>query len=50
MQRLSEAVLPLTRDLTAEQLRMADYAVVREIGYPAYLGGPVAFAQHVRQA
>ena len=49
MQRLSEAVLPLTRDLTAEQLRMADYAVVREIGYPAYLGGPGAFGQHVRQ-
>ncbi|WP_246775320.1 enoyl-CoA hydratase-related protein [Bradyrhizobium diazoefficiens] len=43
MQRLSQAVLPLTFDLTAEQLRMADYAVVRELGYPAYLGGPGAF-------
>ncbi|MGD4056798.1 hypothetical protein QT595_22540, partial [Xanthomonas citri pv. citri] len=45
MQRISQAVLPLTFDLTAEQLRVADYAVVRELGYPAYLGGPCAFGQ-----
>jgi 3-hydroxyacyl-CoA dehydrogenase/enoyl-CoA hydratase/3-hydroxybutyryl-CoA epimerase len=50
MQRLSRAVLPLTRDLTAEQLRVADYAVVRELGYPAYLGGPAAFGQQVRES
>jgi hypothetical protein len=24
-------------------LRIADYAVVRELGYPGYLGGPFAF-------
>jgi 3-hydroxyacyl-CoA dehydrogenase/enoyl-CoA hydratase/3-hydroxybutyryl-CoA epimerase len=45
MQRLSKAVLPLTVDLTADQRRIADYAVVRELGYPAYLGGPCAFGQ-----
>lgn len=27
---------------TAEDLRMADYAVVSQLGYPAYLGGPFA--------
>jgi 3-hydroxyacyl-CoA dehydrogenase/enoyl-CoA hydratase/3-hydroxybutyryl-CoA epimerase len=26
----------------AEELRMADYAVVSQLGYPAYLGGPFA--------
>lgn len=50
MQRLSQAVLPLTFDLTAEQRRMADYAVVRELGYPAYLGGPCAFGQRESSA
>lgn len=27
---------------SAEELRMADYAVVSQLGYPAYLGGPFA--------
>ena len=27
-----------------EELRVADYAAVRQAGYPAYLGGPFAFA------
>lgn len=45
LQQLSEAVKPLASALTAEQRRLADYAVVRELGYPAYLGGPCAFGQ-----
>ena len=45
MQRLSVAIEPVARELTPEQLRIADYAVVRELGYPAYLGGPGAFGQ-----
>jgi hypothetical protein len=49
MQRLSTAVVSLARDLTPEQLRIADYAVVLELGYPAYLGGPGAFGRRPRQ-
>jgi 3-hydroxyacyl-CoA dehydrogenase/enoyl-CoA hydratase/3-hydroxybutyryl-CoA epimerase len=49
MQRLSTAVVSLARDLTPEQLRIADYAVVLELGYPAYLGGPGAFGRLPRQ-
>jgi 3-hydroxyacyl-CoA dehydrogenase/enoyl-CoA hydratase/3-hydroxybutyryl-CoA epimerase len=49
MQRLSDAIAPLARDLTTEQLRIADYAVVRELGYPAYLGGPGAFSRLPRR-
>lgn len=30
---------------TREDLRIADYAVVKETGYPAYLGGPFTFAE-----
>ena len=45
MQRISAATAPLAGDRTAEELRMADYAVVRELGYPAYLGGPASFAR-----
>jgi len=45
MQRISAAVAPLARDLTNEQMRLADYVVVRELGYPAYLGGPGAFGR-----
>ena len=47
MRRLSAAVAPLLRDLTPEQLRIADYAAVRELGYPAYLGGPATFGRHL---
>lgn len=45
MRRISAAVASRATDLTPEQLRLADYAVVRELGYPAYLGGPGAFAR-----
>jgi 3-hydroxyacyl-CoA dehydrogenase/enoyl-CoA hydratase/3-hydroxybutyryl-CoA epimerase len=46
--RIGEAVAPLGAQHTPEQLRIADYAVVRELGYPAYLGGPFAFARKQR--
>jgi 3-hydroxyacyl-CoA dehydrogenase/enoyl-CoA hydratase/3-hydroxybutyryl-CoA epimerase len=46
MQRIGAAIAPLAEGLTPEQLRVADYAVVRELGYPAYLGGPGAFERH----
>jgi 3-hydroxyacyl-CoA dehydrogenase/enoyl-CoA hydratase/3-hydroxybutyryl-CoA epimerase len=41
---ISEAVLPWRDGQTDEALRVADYAVVKETGYPPYLGGPFSFA------
>ena len=41
---ISDAVAPLADGRTDEDLRIADYAAVRQAGYPAYLGGPYAFA------
>jgi 3-hydroxyacyl-CoA dehydrogenase / enoyl-CoA hydratase / 3-hydroxybutyryl-CoA epimerase len=35
-------------DLDEQSARLADFAVVRETGFPAYLGGPLAF--HARQS
>ena len=42
--RVGEAVRPLGAGRSEEELRIADYAAVRNAGYPAYLGGPYAFA------
>ncbi len=41
--RIGEAVRPLGAGRSEEELRIADYAAVRQAGYPAYLGGPHAF-------
>jgi 3-hydroxyacyl-CoA dehydrogenase/enoyl-CoA hydratase/3-hydroxybutyryl-CoA epimerase len=43
LKRISEAVAPWCANRSREELRIADYAVVRELGYPGYLGGPFAF-------
>jgi 3-hydroxyacyl-CoA dehydrogenase/enoyl-CoA hydratase/3-hydroxybutyryl-CoA epimerase len=43
LKRISDAVSPWAGNRSPEELRMADYATVREAGYPAYLGGPFAF-------
>jgi 3-hydroxyacyl-CoA dehydrogenase/enoyl-CoA hydratase/3-hydroxybutyryl-CoA epimerase len=45
LQRISEAVAPWSANRSHEELRIADYAVVRELGYPGYLGGPFTFAK-----
>jgi 3-hydroxyacyl-CoA dehydrogenase/enoyl-CoA hydratase/3-hydroxybutyryl-CoA epimerase len=41
---ISEAVLRWRNGTSDEALRAADYGVVKETGYPAYLGGPFNFA------
>jgi 3-hydroxyacyl-CoA dehydrogenase/enoyl-CoA hydratase/3-hydroxybutyryl-CoA epimerase len=41
---ISAAIAPLAEGRSDEDLRIADYAAVRQAGYPAYLGGPYAFA------
>ena len=41
---ISDAIAPLAEGRSDEDLRIADYAAVRQAGYPAYLGGPYAFA------
>jgi 3-hydroxyacyl-CoA dehydrogenase / enoyl-CoA hydratase / 3-hydroxybutyryl-CoA epimerase len=43
LRRIHDAVAPLAVGRTDEDLRLADYAAVRQAGYPAYLGGPFAF-------
>jgi 3-hydroxyacyl-CoA dehydrogenase/enoyl-CoA hydratase/3-hydroxybutyryl-CoA epimerase len=43
-------VAPWVACATAEELRMADYAVVSQLGYPAYLGGPFALRTHLPTA
>jgi 3-hydroxyacyl-CoA dehydrogenase/enoyl-CoA hydratase/3-hydroxybutyryl-CoA epimerase len=43
LERIGAAVKPLGAGSSAEELRIADYAAVRQAGYPAYLGGPHAF-------
>ena len=43
IKRIRDAVAPLGLGRSEEDLRVADYAVVRQTGYPAYLGGPFAF-------
>ena len=44
LRAISAAVTPWESGHTREELRIADYAVVKETGYPAYLGGPFTFA------
>lgn len=44
LERIGAAVLPLAQGRTPAELRLADYAIVKEIGYPGYLGGPFAYA------
>jgi 3-hydroxyacyl-CoA dehydrogenase / enoyl-CoA hydratase / 3-hydroxybutyryl-CoA epimerase len=41
---ISKAISPWLELHSSEELRLADYAVVKEIGYPSYLGGPFSFA------
>lgn len=43
-ERISTALAPMAGNRSAEELRLADYAIVKETGYPPYLGGPFAFA------
>lgn len=38
------ALAPMRAGRSPEELRMMDYAVVKEAGYPAYFGGPFAFS------
>jgi 3-hydroxyacyl-CoA dehydrogenase/enoyl-CoA hydratase/3-hydroxybutyryl-CoA epimerase len=44
LDRIRGATAPLADGRSDEELRVADYAAVRQAGYPAYLGGPFAFA------
>jgi 3-hydroxyacyl-CoA dehydrogenase/enoyl-CoA hydratase/3-hydroxybutyryl-CoA epimerase len=42
-ERIGTALAPLAGSRSAGELRLADYAIVKETGYPPYLGGPFAF-------
>jgi 3-hydroxyacyl-CoA dehydrogenase/enoyl-CoA hydratase/3-hydroxybutyryl-CoA epimerase len=43
LKRIHDVVAPLAVGRSNEDLRIADYAAVKQAGYPAYLGGPFAF-------
>ncbi len=43
LRRIHDAAQVLAAGQTEEALRVADYAVVTQAGYPAYLGGPFSF-------
>jgi 3-hydroxyacyl-CoA dehydrogenase/enoyl-CoA hydratase/3-hydroxybutyryl-CoA epimerase len=43
LQEISAAVAPMAERLSTDEQRLADYATIRDAGYPAYLGGPFAF-------
>jgi len=43
LQEISAAVTPMMARLSIDEQRLADYAAIRDAGYPAYLGGPFAF-------
>ena len=49
LDRIGAAVLPLGQGRAEAELRLADYAIVRETGYPGYLGGPFAFQSRARR-
>jgi 3-hydroxyacyl-CoA dehydrogenase/enoyl-CoA hydratase/3-hydroxybutyryl-CoA epimerase len=48
LQHITTGIKPWRERLTRDQQRIADYAAVKEAGYPAYLGGPFAFAARER--
>ncbi|MEH2476543.1 3-hydroxyacyl-CoA dehydrogenase/enoyl-CoA hydratase/3-hydroxybutyryl-CoA epimerase [Nitrobacteraceae bacterium AZCC 2161] len=49
LRRIGDAVAPWAANRSPDELRIADYAVVRELGYPAYLGGPFIFGMARRE-
>lgn len=42
--RIAGEALRLTETLSPQERRMVDYALVSQYGFPAYMGGPFAFA------
>lgn len=50
LKRVSDAVAPFAANRSLEELRIADYAVISELGYPSYLGGPFAFGISRRES
>jgi 3-hydroxyacyl-CoA dehydrogenase/enoyl-CoA hydratase/3-hydroxybutyryl-CoA epimerase len=45
LEEISAAVAPMLERLSSDEQRLADYAAIRDAGYPAYLGGPFAFLE-----
>jgi hypothetical protein len=47
--RIDAALAPLAAGRTPAELRLLDYAIVNQAGYPAYLGGPFARRAHAAE-
>jgi 3-hydroxyacyl-CoA dehydrogenase/enoyl-CoA hydratase/3-hydroxybutyryl-CoA epimerase len=43
LDEISASLASFAAVLSSEEQRLADYAAIRNAGYPAYLGGPFAF-------
>jgi hypothetical protein len=43
----AQAALPRLKDFSSEEQRAIDYALVVGLGFPAYLGGPLALARYL---
>lgn len=48
VQEVSAVIAAAAAGLSDEQQALADYAIVAGLGYPAYLGGPIAYARRER--
>ena len=45
IERICGVLEPMAARLSEEERRLADYAAIRDAGFPAYLGGPFAFRE-----
>ena len=50
LERIGAPLQDIAAGLSPDERRLADYAVVTAIGYPAYLGGPFALAARAQAA
>lgn len=50
LSKIDEAIAPWRDKLTADERRLADFAVIQQAGYPGYLGGPFLFGARQRSS
>lgn len=48
LEKIEGAVAPWRTKLSAEERRLADFAIIQQAGYPGYLGGPFLFGERYR--
>lgn len=48
LEKVEGAIAPWRANLSSDERRLADFAVIQETGYPGYLGGPFLFGERYR--